>query len=108
MEGRKSRSCALPLVEDVAIDGDLVVNSNNCFVQGVQHHHGSQLLAAMMDLWSSFSRFGVPTFHRRLEGWRQLTPVRTPAPVWEGIATRSSSFCRKIHASVRAPGIEKE
>ena len=46
-----------------------------------------------MDRWSSFSRFGsrkLPTFHRCLQVWRQLTPARAqramPAPVWEGIA----------------------
>ena len=49
---------ALPLVEDVEIDGVLVAYSNDCFIQGVQHHHGSQLRAALMDRWPSFSRFG--------------------------------------------------
>ena len=48
---------ALHLVEDVEVDGALVAYSNDCFVQGVQHHHGSQLLAAVMDRWPSFSRF---------------------------------------------------
>ena len=48
-------------------------------------------LAAVMDLWPSFSRFGsstLPKFHQCLMEWRQLTPARTqqtmPAPVWEG------------------------
>ena len=62
---------AVPLVEDVEFDGALVAYSNDCFVQGVQHHHGSQLLAAMMDRWPSFSRFGsrkLPRFHRCLKG----------------------------------------
>ena len=49
---------ALPLVEDVEIDGALVAYSNDCFIQRVQHHHGSQLLAAVMDRCPSFSRFG--------------------------------------------------
>ena len=48
----------LPLAEDVKIDGALVAYSNDCFLQGVQHHHGSQLLAVVTDLWPSFSRFG--------------------------------------------------
>ena len=39
----------LHLVEDVEVDGALVAYSNDCFVQGVQHHHGSQLRAAVMD-----------------------------------------------------------
>ena len=39
---------ALPLDEDVEIDGALVAYSND-FVQGFQHHHGSQLLATVMD-----------------------------------------------------------
>ena len=40
---------ALPLVEDVEINGASVAYSNDCFVHGVQHHHRSQLLAAVMD-----------------------------------------------------------
>ena len=48
----------LPLVADGEIDAALVAYSNDCFLQGAQHHHGSQLLAAVMDRWPSFSRFG--------------------------------------------------
>ena len=51
---------ALPLVEDVEIDGALVAYSNDCFVQGVEHYHVSQLLAI---------RFGSrkhPKLHRCL------------------------------------------
>ena len=53
----------LQLVENVEIDGALVAYSNDCFVQGVQHHHGSQFLTAVMCRWLSFSRFesgGLP------------------------------------------------
>ena len=39
----------LPVVEDVEIDGALVAYSNDCFLQGVQHHSGSQFLAAVKD-----------------------------------------------------------
>ena len=63
---------ALPLVEEVEIDGALVAYSNHCFVQGVQHHHGSHLLAAVRDRWPSFSRFWsrkLPRFHWCLKGW---------------------------------------
>ena len=67
--------------------------SKDCLLQGVQHHHVSQLLAAVMDRWPSPSRCGsskLPRFHRSLKGWRQLTPARTrrvmSAPVLEGIA----------------------
>ena len=49
---------ALPLVEDVEVDGALVAYSNDCSVQGVQHHNGSQHLVAMMERWPSFSRYG--------------------------------------------------
>ena len=35
----------LLLAENVEIDGALVANSNDCFVQGVQHYHGLQPLA---------------------------------------------------------------
>ena len=57
-----------------------VVYSNDCFVQGVQHHHGSQLLAAVMDRWPSFSRSGSrkrSRFHQCLKEWWQFTPART-------------------------------
>ena len=47
-------------------DGALVAYSNGCFVQGVQHHSGSQLLAAVMDRWPSFSRFGSNKLPRNL------------------------------------------
>ena len=50
--GRSSKSFvkerAFPLVEDVEIDGALVAYSNDCFVQGIQHHHGSLVLAVVM------------------------------------------------------------
>ena len=44
------------LVEDVEIDGVLVAYSNDCSAQGVQHHNGSQLLAAVMHRWSKLPR----------------------------------------------------
>ena len=85
----------LPLVEDVETDGSLVAYSNDCFDKGVQHHHGSLLLAAVMDRWRLFSRFGprkLPRFHTCSKGWRQLTPERTrramPAPVWDSIVAQ--------------------
>ena len=56
-----------PLVEHVESDVVLVAYSNDCSVQGVQHHNGSKLLAAMIDRWLSSSRFGsrkLPRFHR--------------------------------------------
>ena len=84
---------ALPLVEDFEIEEALVAYSNDCFVQGVQHHHGSQLLAAVMDRWPPFSRFGsrkLPMPHRCLKVSRHLILARTqqtmPAPVSQGIA----------------------
>ena len=58
---------ALPLVEDVEIHRALVAYSDDCIDHGVQRHHGSQLLAAVMDRWPSFSRIGsrrLPRFHR--------------------------------------------
>ena len=58
---------AVALVRSAEIDDDLLAHSNNCFVQEVQHHHGSLPLAAVMDRWPSFSRFGSRQhlgFHR--------------------------------------------
>ena len=52
------QKCTLLLVADGVIDGALVAYSNDCLLLGVQHHQGFQLLAAVMDRWPSFSRFG--------------------------------------------------
>ena len=49
---------ALHLDEDVEINVARVVYPNNCLVLEVQHHHDSQLLAAVMHRWLSFSRLG--------------------------------------------------
>ena len=46
---------ALHLVEDVEVNDAQVVHPNDCFVPEVQHHHGSQLLAAEMNRWLSES-----------------------------------------------------
>ena len=59
------------LVEDVEIDGAQVAYSNGCSLQGVPHHHGSQVLAAVMDRWPSFSRFGSRKLPRNLPHRRQ-------------------------------------
>ena len=76
-------------------DGALVAYLRNCFAQEILHHHGSQLLAAMVDRRPSFSQSwsrNLPRFHRCSKEWRQFTPALTrramPAPVWEGIATQ--------------------
>ena len=69
-----------PLVTDGEIDGALVAYSNDCFLQGVLHHHLSQLPAAVIGHWPSFSHFvtrKLPIFHRCLKWW-QLTPARFP------------------------------
>ena len=57
----------LPLVEDIEIDGALFAYSNDWFVQGVQHHHGSQLLAAVMDRWPSNGRVGPENFQGSID-----------------------------------------
>ena len=62
------------------IEAASVPYSNDGFVQGVQHHHGSQLLAAVMDRWPPNSRFGSrkhSRFHRGFNGWRKFTHART-------------------------------
>ena len=59
------------------------------FALGILHLHGSQLRAAVMDRWPSFSRSGsrkLLRFHQCLKELRQLTPAQTPhelpVPVW--------------------------
>ena len=49
---------ALHLDEDVKVNDAQVVHPNDCFVPEIQHHHGSQLLATVMDRWLSSSRLG--------------------------------------------------
>ena len=77
---------ALHLDEDVEINDARVVYPNNCFVLEVQHHHGSQLLAAVIQ----------PT-------WVQQT-----------VGELSSSdivflhFAKSVHALVGVAGIESE
>ena len=77
-------------------------------------------LAVIQPLWTR----KLPRFHQCLKGFRQFTPARTrramPASVWEGIATQLAHINHphmaafilillvKLHASVRASGIEKE
>ena len=90
------RTCVLLLVEDIKIDGALVAYSKKIALpRESMHHHGSQLLAVVMDRWPSCRRSGsreLPKFHRSLKEWWQFTPARIrrapPAPVWEGIAAQ--------------------
>ena len=59
----------LHLDEDVEVNDAQVVYPNDCSVPEVQHHHGSQLLAANIDRWLSSTRFGsnrLPRNHLRL------------------------------------------
>ena len=49
---------ALNLDKGVEVNDARLVYPNNCCVLEVPHLHGSQLLAAVMDRWLSFSRHG--------------------------------------------------
>ena len=60
---------ALHLDEDVESNDARVVCPNDGFVLEVQHHHHSQLLAAVMDRWLSISRFGS---NRLLKNYHHL------------------------------------
>ena len=55
---------ALHLVEDIEANDAQLAYQNDCFVLGAQHHHGLQLLAAVMDRWPSLRRFGSSKLHR--------------------------------------------
>ena len=97
-----------------------------CFVQGVQHHHGSQLLAAVMERWPPFSHCGSSKLSRSLrclKVWRHLKHARTTSNAYTKMGkhfnithfSQSSSygsvhqhFAGNVHASVRASGIDKE
>ena len=81
----------LPLVEHVEIGNALVAYSRS------PHHHGLQLLAAVMDRWPLFSRFGsrkFPRFHSCLKGWRQLTQDLGPTvvPLLQMFVGRNRTF----------------
>ena len=54
-----------PPGRDVEVNDARIVYPNDCFVLEVQHHHGSQLLAAVMDRWLSCSRFGPNSLPRK-------------------------------------------
>ena len=64
------------------IGGILAAYSNDSFAQGVQRHIGSQFLAAVMDRWPSYSRFGsckLPMNHHHVTVFiliLQVTNVR--------------------------------
>ena len=55
--------------EDVEVNDAQVVYPTDCMVLEIQHRHGSQLLAGVMDRWLSNSRFGS----NRLPGNPRLT-----------------------------------
>ena len=93
---------------------------STAFFQGVQHHHGSQLLAVVMDCWSSFS-----CFHPTSENSSMIQRMATAhvgadpsinADIWRrqhpSQPTSHSSFhshlVGDLHAYVRASGIEKD
>ena len=82
---------ALPLDEDVEIDGALVEYSKNCVAQGILHHHGSRRVAAVIDRWPSFSRFGSRSCRGIILMW-QCSPHSATGE----------------YAPVRVAGIEKE
>ena len=75
-------------------------------LQGAHHHDVTLLLAAVMDRWPSFSRFGsrkVLKFHRCLRGWRHLAPARTlrsmQTLVWEGIVAQLTLLKQPLMAA---------
>ena len=70
---------------------------------GVQHHYGSQLLAAVMDGWPSFSRFGsrqLPSFHRCLKG---KTGIRDESVLME---QRWLQWVNKLLPALKAGNLE--
>ena len=73
----------LHLVEDVEVFGAQNAYPKDCFVLGFQHHHGAQLLAAVMARWPSFSRFGSSQLPRNCLSVAVLTLTlqSTYAPV---------------------------
>ena len=91
------------------------------------HHHGSQLHAAVMDRWPSFSRSGSRNFLRFHQCLKGVPATRTCAHPTSNVGTSlgritgqlhpsQSSPCGSVrphlagvvHASVRALGVEKE
>ena len=47
---------------------------------GVQHHHGTKLLAPLLDRWPAFGKIGwrkTPRYHRAVKEWKIRTPARS-------------------------------
>ena len=102
-----SEKHAFRLVGNVEVNDVRHAYSNGCFVQGVLHHHGSQLLAAVMHRWPSFSRFGsrkLPRFHQYLMKLRQLTRRN-----YSTAHPSQTSPCGSVHPFLAggASGVEK-
>ena len=70
----------LPLVENVEIDGTLLAHSTHCFALGNLHHHGSQLLAAVMDRWQGFRK--VLKNHPTMAAFILILLVTYMRPYW--------------------------
>ena len=69
----------------------LAACSKNCFARRTLHHHGSQLVAPVMDRWPSFSRLGS----------RKVAKNHPHKAAFIHLAG-------DVHASVRASGVEEE
>ena len=96
---------ALHLDEDVEVNDAQVESPNGCFLE-FQHHHGSQLLAAVVDRWPSFSRFGSSQLPRNRFSCGSAHPhfvnnVSTPIRISEKEKRRilSHRLCHFSHAS---------
>ena len=78
---------------DDKIDSQLVEYFNLRYNGGEGSHVGDYILAALMDRFPSFSKYGhrkIPRSWRALSGWRKLCPARSrlayPLQVWCGIS----------------------
>ena len=57
---------------DTDLDRALVFHANELCVAGAQHHHGTMLLAALLDRWPAFCKMGwrkVPRDHGATNEW---------------------------------------
>ena len=93
----------LPLVEHVNVDGAQVTYSNVCSVQGVQHHHGTQFLAAVMDLLAVHQPLCVQQTAEVPLISEGVAATHTRAHPTNNASTNVGRNCSTLHPSQSSP-----
>jgi len=85
----------IPVETPEKLDRTIAGFFNQLYLNGELPHVGENILAAVMDKYPSYGKYGnlrVPASWRALRGWRRLSPAKSrkpyPAPLWRSIAVR--------------------